>query len=100
MLVFNKIDGDWKLNTDRTFNIVAHADRTSGNKTDATEIAANIGQGVVETLDSVAEQIESGKIPNKGRAASIVASLIGRVFRENKVDGCSYFVLPVIGGGG
>jgi len=100
MLVFNKIDGDWKLNTDRTFNLVVQVFRISGNTTDSSEIAAGVAQGIVGALDNIAGQIESGQITARGRAAVQVETLVSHVFQDNKVSGTSYLALPVIGGGG
>jgi RNA polymerase sigma factor (sigma-70 family) len=100
MLIFNNIDGNWKLNTDRTFNIMVTVNRRPGNRKDSVEISANIGEGISSVLDDVASQIESGKITTKSRAASAVRSGVGKVFRNNDVDGSTFTMLPVIGGGG
>jgi RNA polymerase sigma factor (sigma-70 family) len=100
MLIFNNIDGNWKLNTDRTFNIMVNVSRRPGNRKDSVEMSAKIGEGISSVLDDVASQIESGKITAKSRAASAVQSGVGKVFRDNDVDGSSFTMLPVIGGGG
>jgi RNA polymerase sigma factor (sigma-70 family) len=100
MLVFSRIDGNWKLNTDRTFNFVVNVWRHPNNKTDEVELDANIAEGINRLLDDISGQIESGKITTKSHAVSAVQSGVGKVFRENNVDGSSYMMLPVLGGGG
>ncbi len=100
MLVFNRIDGDWKLNTDRTFNFGVHASRMPGNKTDVMEILANVSQGLNDTLDDIASQDRI----RQNRATKVAGGLrrpetrVGKVFRDNKVNGCNFMTLPVIGG--
>ena len=100
MLVLTQVNGDWKLNTDRSFNFIVSAFRKGGNKTDAMQIVADIEQSIYEALDDTASQIESGKLTSKSQALTTVESRIGKIFRDNKVNGCTYMTLPVIGGGG
>jgi hypothetical protein len=100
MLVLTQVNGDWKLNTDRSFNLIVHAYRKPGNNADAVQIVANVEEQMYATLDDVANQIESGKLTTKSRALTTVESRIGRIFENNKVEGCTYMTLPVIGGGG
>jgi RNA polymerase sigma factor (sigma-70 family) len=98
MFVFNRIDGNWKLNTDRTFNFIVMLNRVSGNNTDSMVVESQICLGINDTLSDVAEKIETSAITSKGQAAKTVQTEVDKVFRDAKVRGSSIMTLPVIGG--
>jgi RNA polymerase sigma factor (sigma-70 family) len=98
MLVFSRVDGNWKLNTDRTFNIIINLSREPGNDLSDVDIENKVMQGVNDTLNKVADQIEDGTIKSSGLAASAVQRQIMKVFRNAHVQGSGITVVPVIGG--
>jgi RNA polymerase sigma factor (sigma-70 family) len=98
MVVFNRVGSDWKLNTDRTVNYIINVERIDGNNTDIIELGAKIEQGIGDALNGVAAKIEDGSIASRGQAVKAVQTELMRVFRDNKVRGVSFTVLPVIGG--
>ncbi len=98
MLVFTRVDGNWKLNTDRTFNFIINLSRNPGNVSSDVDVENKIMAGVIATLDNIAARIESGSITSTGQAASAVASQMGKVFRNARVGGGGINVVPVIGG--
>jgi hypothetical protein len=98
MLVFSRVDGDWKLNTDRTFNFVIDLSPEPGNSQSEVDIENKLMQGVNAMLDSVAGQIENGAITSPGRAATAVTSQMGKVCRDARVRGGGITAMPMIGG--
>jgi RNA polymerase sigma factor (sigma-70 family) len=98
MLVFSRVDGNWKLNTDRTFNFVIDLDRNPGNEKNEVDVESRIMAGVNATLDNVAARIESGSLTSPGRAASAVETQMQKVFRNAGVRGNGINAMPVIGG--
>jgi RNA polymerase sigma factor (sigma-70 family) len=98
MLVFNRIEGDWKLNTDQTFNFVVNVERLSSNTTDETRIMGQVVRGVVECLNDVSSHIESGDIASESDAVIEIKMRISKVFSDEQIIGASYMTLPVIGG--
>jgi hypothetical protein len=98
MLVFNRVDGNWKLNTDRTFNLVINLSRDAGNKQSDAEAESKVMQSINVGLDDVALRIENGTIKSPGQAASAVATQVGKAFRSGRVHGSGIIALPVIGG--
>jgi RNA polymerase sigma factor (sigma-70 family) len=98
MVVFNRVGSDWKLNTDRTVNIIINVNRVDGNNTDVVELGAKIEQGVGDALNAVAAKIEDGSISTRAQAVTAVQTSLMRAFRDCRVRGASFAVLPVIGG--
>jgi RNA polymerase sigma factor (sigma-70 family) len=98
MLVLRRVNGNWKLNTDRTFNFVITIYRLEGNNTDNVEVERQVQQGVNDALESVAVQIEAGDIKTAPQAAAAVRSRVLKGFKQAGVNGASIMVLPVIGG--
>ena len=98
MLVFNRVGSDWKLNTDRTVNIIINVARTDGNNTDVIELGAKVEQGVGDALNAVAAKIEDGSISTRAHAVNGVQTALMQVFRDCHVRGANFTVLPVIGG--
>jgi hypothetical protein len=98
MIVFTRVKGDWKLNSDRTFNFVINLYREPGNNSDEIDIENKIMEGVNATLNNVATRIEIGSLTSPGRAASAVKTQMEKVFRNARVRGSGITVLPVIGG--
>jgi RNA polymerase sigma factor (sigma-70 family) len=100
LLVFNRVGPDWKLNTDRTFNMILSISRMRGNNVDVFELGAKIEQSITDALNDVAGKIESGSIRTRTQAAREVRTQMGQAFQSNQVNGFSVSTLPVIGGSG
>jgi hypothetical protein len=98
MLVFNRVGSDWKLNTDRTINFIINTARMDGNNTDIIELGAKIEKGVGDALNSVAAKIEDGSISTRARAVKVAQTSLEQVFRDCRVRGANFTVLPVVGG--
>jgi RNA polymerase sigma factor (sigma-70 family) len=98
MLVFTRVDGNWKLNTDRTFNYIISLNANPENMSSVVEVENKIMAGANAALDDIAARIESGSITSKGQAISAVTSQMGKVFRNARVGGGGINVVPVIGG--
>ena len=98
MIVMQRVGGDWKLNTDRTFNFLIGISRLEGNRTDNVEVERQVQQGISDSMESVAGQIEAGSITTPSAAGNAVRTRVLRAFREAGVNGSTITVLPVIGG--
>ncbi|MGD0769071.1 MAG: sigma-70 family RNA polymerase sigma factor [Tepidisphaeraceae bacterium] len=98
MLVFKQANGNWKLDTDRTFNFLAYVAEQPGNNKSDLAIEAKIISEMADGLDAVASDIESGKITARQQASSGVEAAARRAFRDAHVDGASFVTLPVVGG--
>jgi hypothetical protein len=93
MLVFKQANGHWKLDTDRTFNVVF----TNNDKPDIA-INAKLNRAAGEALDAIASDIESGNIPTRQQAISEIMARIRRALMNvQKTDG-GIMILPLIGG--
>ncbi len=98
MLIFKQIDGNWKLDTERTFNFIGGVARQPGNIDDTLAIQAKFCTGIGEGLTSVAAGIESGKYATQQRAVEAIVAAATKGFRSARVDGGTVMTLPVIGG--
>jgi RNA polymerase sigma factor (sigma-70 family) len=98
MLVLKQVDGNWKLDTDRTFNFVVNAARQPGNNKSTLAIMAIIGSKLGDGLTATAADIESGKDPTPQRAISGITTAATSAFRDARVDGAAFMTLPVVGG--
>ncbi|MGD0462471.1 MAG: sigma-70 family RNA polymerase sigma factor [Tepidisphaeraceae bacterium] len=98
MLVFKQVDGNWKLDTDRTFNFVANVARQPGNNKSDLAIQGKVLTELADGLNAVASDIDSGKISTRQRAANAVLAAAMKAFRDARADGSTVMTLPVIGG--
>jgi RNA polymerase sigma factor (sigma-70 family) len=98
MLVLKQVNGNWKLDTDRTFYFIASIARQPGNNKSDLAIEEKILSEVADGLVAVATDIESGKIATRQRAISGVESAALRAFRDAHVDGSACATLPAVGG--
>jgi RNA polymerase sigma factor (sigma-70 family) len=98
MLVLTREDGNWKLNTDRTFNFISNVYRMNGNEADALAIGGSISNQIADLLNSVAGKLESGEITTKQQVVMMIQTGCEKIFRDNKVRGSNLMALPVIGG--
>ena len=98
MLVFKQVDGNWKLDTDRTFNFVCSVARQHGNDKNTLAIQQAICAELADGLEAVASDIESGKDANPQRAISGIEAAANRAFRDAHVNGAAFMTLPIIGG--
>jgi RNA polymerase sigma factor (sigma-70 family) len=97
-LVFNRVGRDWKLNTDRTVNVIVTTNRMDGNEDDILHLAASIEQGIADSLNDVAAKIENGAIHSPTQGARAVQTKLVSVFQTNRVNGANLVAVPVIGG--
>jgi hypothetical protein len=98
MLVLKQVNGNWKLDTDRTFYLIASIARQPGNDQSDLAIEAKILSELADGLDAVATDIQSGKITSRQRAISGVEAAASRAFRDAHVDGAACATLPAVGG--
>jgi len=98
MLAFKQVNGDWKLDTDGTFNFIASIARQPGNNTSDLAVEGKILTELADGLVAVASDIESGKITARQRAISGVEAAARRAFQDAHVDGSAVATLPVVGG--
>jgi len=98
MLVLKQVNGNWKLDTDRTLYFIASIARQPGNDKRDLAIEAKICSELGDGLVALASDIESGKITTRQRAVSAVQAAARRAFRDTHVDGSACAVLPVVGG--
>ncbi|MGD0540877.1 MAG: sigma-70 family RNA polymerase sigma factor [Tepidisphaeraceae bacterium] len=98
MLVFKQVGGNWKLDTDRTFNFVASVARQPGNNKSDLAIQRKVFAELADGLDALASDIERGKISTRQRAINGIVAAAAKAFRDAHVDGAALGTLPVIGG--
>ncbi len=98
MLVFKQVDGNWKLDTDRTFNFLANVAKQPGNDKSDLAIQAKVFAELADSLNGVASDIASGKISTRQRAINGIVSAATKAFRDARADGGTIMTLPVIGG--
>jgi RNA polymerase sigma factor (sigma-70 family) len=98
MLVLKQVNGNWKLDTDRTFNFIVTIYGWPDDGQSDLAIEGKILAEAADGLFAVASDIESGKITTRQRAISGVEAAARRAFRDNHVDGSSVCTLPVVGG--
>ena len=98
MLVLKQVDGNWKLDTDRTFDFLASVARHPGNNKKTLAIQTQICTELVDGLDGVSSDIESGKIATRQRTISGIEAAASRAFRDAHVDGAAFMTLPLVGG--
>jgi RNA polymerase sigma factor (sigma-70 family) len=97
-LVFRQIDGNWKLNTDRTFSFIGGVARQPGNTQDTTAIQAKVMAELGNGLSAVASDLQSGKIKSRDEAIQAIVAAATKAFKDAHVDGANVMTLPVIGG--
>jgi RNA polymerase sigma factor (sigma-70 family) len=98
MLVFKQINGNWKLDTDRTFTFLGGVARHPGNADDSLAIEAKVAVGLGDGLSAVAAGIESGKYGTRQRVIEAIVAAATKAFTDARVDGTTLMTLPVIGG--
>jgi RNA polymerase sigma factor (sigma-70 family) len=98
MLVLKQVDGNWKLDTDRTFNFIASIARQPGNNQSDQALEGKILAEAADGLGEIASDIESGKITTRQRAVDAVEAAARRAFRDAHVDGSGCETLPAIAG--
>ncbi len=98
MMVFKRIDGNWKLDTDRTFTFIGGIARQLGNGQDASVIHAKVASELGDGLAAVAADIKSGKISTRQEAITAIVAAATKAFKAAHVDGTTLMTLPVIGG--
>jgi RNA polymerase sigma factor (sigma-70 family) len=98
MLVFNLADGNWKLDTDRTFNFVIHVGRYANNESSDMAMMAKVCAGVADGLDAVAADIESGKLTTSKSAISAVEAAADRAYKDADAKTVWWMPLPLVGG--
>jgi RNA polymerase sigma factor (sigma-70 family) len=98
MLVFNYVNGDWKLNTDRTFNFLVFINRVNANVAESLDVESRIESGISRGFDDIAGKIDSGEIVTLRQANLAMQKCMSDLFRNVGVEGSQVFTLPVIGG--
>jgi RNA polymerase sigma factor (sigma-70 family) len=98
MLIFKQINGNWRLDTDRTFNFIGGVARQVGNADDSLAIEAKVAAKLGDGLNTVAAGIESGKYATRQRVIDAIIATATKAFKDARVDGTTLMTLPVIGG--
>jgi hypothetical protein len=98
MLIFNRIDGDWKLNTDRTVNFVVSMEQAPGSDKDPLELTQQIIEFWIKNLTDITDAIESGSIKNSQEVVRVLKDSQRMVAMEVQVEHHDIKLLPVIGG--
>ena len=98
MLVFKQIDGNWRLDTERTFNFIGGVARHLGNADDSLAIEAKVAVGLGNGLNAIAADIESRKLGTRQRVIDAIVAAATKAFNDARVDGSTLMTLPVIGG--
>jgi len=98
MLVFKRIGGDWKLDTDRTFNFVVQLGRQTGNTKSDLVIEHLIYSELSDTIETAAADIESGTLATRQSAINRLQAAARRTYKDAHIDWDDDMILPVIGG--
>lgn len=97
-LFLTRVGDSWKLNTDRTLNIVATVDREPGNHEDTLVLKQRICEDLSEGLNKIAIEIGNGSMTSPEEAADAVRRLERHAANDAHTEGDSLFVLPLVGG--
>jgi RNA polymerase sigma factor (sigma-70 family) len=97
MLVFKNVEGEWKLDTSRTINMVI-TNNIADKKADPMKVDVQLINMVADALEDGAQQIESGQLATLPDAATAVESSVYDAFKACHVNGMNFMDLPVVGG--
>jgi RNA polymerase sigma factor (sigma-70 family) len=97
-LVFNRIDGNWRLNTDRSFNFELYAGWITNPHDDIVAASAKGQFGVNRALDDVAARIEDGSLDTRAKAIKAGQTEVMRAVADAGMNRSRMRILPVIGG--
>lgn len=97
-MVMRRVDGNWKLDLDRTFDMLVTVQRKPGVTADAMQIADKLQSGLRDGFNDVAAQIDSGAIVNVADAVSAVQGVATQAFDAAGATGENDSLLPVVGG--
>ncbi|HMB95812.1 MAG TPA: hypothetical protein VKK61_07210, partial [Tepidisphaeraceae bacterium] len=97
MLVLTKVNGDWKLNTDRSFTIMVNVNAPGSNDSKYLTMQ-KLQDAFHDGLDKVAADIENGTITTPADAASQGHDAAMDASASCGVRGDNINILPVIGG--
>lgn len=97
MIVLTKVNGDWKLNTDRSFTIMVNVN--APGSTDPKYVTMQKVQDAYhDALDKVAADIENGTITTPGDAGNQTHDAAMQASASCGVRGDNIDILPVLGG--
>jgi RNA polymerase sigma factor (sigma-70 family) len=97
MLTFRKVNGDWKLDTSRSINIVMQADL--GNKNaDPVKVIRQMNEMAADAMAEATGQIETGQLATPAAAGEAIDRMLSDVVRACQVNTITEPPLPVVGG--
>jgi RNA polymerase sigma factor (sigma-70 family) len=97
-LVLKQINGDWKLDTDRSINFDITLNHHAGNTdTDLANMAKVYTVGA-DKFDEIASDIETGVLTTPNRAIDSFEAAVRTAFKSARIDHGSFTPLPMIGG--
>jgi RNA polymerase sigma factor (sigma-70 family) len=97
MLILKKVNGDWKLDTTRTINIIVHNDLLD-RKADPMKVDLQLTNMLSDALEDGAGQIESGQLGSPAAAGDVMERSLIDAFRACHVNFMGFTDLPVVGG--
>jgi hypothetical protein len=97
MLVLKRVGSDWKLDTARTINMVAHNDLVV-KKADPMKADLQLTNMLNDALEDGAGQIESGELATAASAGEAMERSLNDAFEACHVRQMSFMDLPVVGG--
>jgi len=97
MLILKKMGGNWKLDTTRTINMVAHNDLVD-KKADPMKADLQLTNMLSDALEEGAGQIESGQLGSSAAAGQAMERSLIDAFRACHINSMSFMDLPVVGG--
>ena len=95
LLVCKQVDRNWKLDTDRTFDFLIHVARHPGNNKCDMALMAEVCTKVADGLDTIADDIASGKITTSQDANDAVNVSADRAFTDADTQSVWWMPLPV-----
>jgi RNA polymerase sigma factor (sigma-70 family) len=96
-LFFRKVDGDWKLDTSRSINIVLQT-QLRNNNADPVKVSAQLCNSIADAMAEGAAQIESGQLATIAAAGAAIERTAVDAFRACGANMMSTNSLPVVGG--
>jgi RNA polymerase sigma factor (sigma-70 family) len=97
MLIFRKVQGDWKLDTSGTINMIPQ-NNLADKKADPLKVDLQLTNMLTDALQDGASQIESGQLGSSAAAGDAMEHSLIDAFQACHVNGMSFLDLPIVGG--
>lgn len=97
-LLFNRVNGEWKLNTSRSFTLVLGADFVPNALGSRLQISEQNCIGTAILFNDIADGILSGAVPTPQIAATNLSAGLGKVMQQTKSKSFGMMIMPAVGG--